>query len=167
MENEFDNLTGSNDELDWDSEIENDGGWKLLPTGDYDFTVKSVERGRYAGGAKMGPCPKATVTFEVKDGEGKPAEVRKDFYLNRACEGILCAFFASIGMRKHGERVRMNWGGAPGCTGRCSIVVRDYTKKDGTPGQSNDIKKFYEPEEKPSASAPAPTENKGWAPGSF
>ena len=164
MENEFDTTAGGR-ELGWDDEIENDSSFELLPAGDYDFTVKAVERGRYPGGDKMGPCNMATVIFGLKDTDGKSVEIRKNFYLNTNCEGILCAFFTSIGMRKHGERVHMNWSAAPGCTGRCKITVRDYTKKDGTPGQSNDIKKFYEPEDKPAA--PAAGKSGGYVPGQF
>ena len=40
--NEFKNT--ENRELDWEDEIENDSSFELLPAGDYDFTVKTIER---------------------------------------------------------------------------------------------------------------------------
>ena len=161
--NEFKNT--ENRELDWEDEIENDSSFELLPAGDYDFTVKTIERGRYPGGDKMGPCNMATVTFEVTGMHGETGEVRNNFYLNTACEGILCSFFTSIGMRQHGERVRMNWSAATGCKGRCKISVREY-KKDGETYQVNNIKKFYEPSAAPAA-ALAAGKSSGYTPGQF
>ena len=58
-------------ELGWDDVIEKESNFTLLPAGEYDFTVKSFERGRYEPGpnAKLPPCNMATVSMEVTDGE--------------------------------------------------------------------------------------------------
>ena len=43
-------------ELDWDSEIENEGSeFIVAEPGDYDFVVTAFERGRFQGSAKMPP----------------------------------------------------------------------------------------------------------------
>ena len=39
--------TNRNDALDWDSVIEAENEFVLLPEGEYEFTVKSFERGEY------------------------------------------------------------------------------------------------------------------------
>lgn len=137
--NDYNNNQGF--ELGWDSEIENDRpDFILLPEGEYDFTVNSFERGRYNGGDKIGPCPKAMLTFSVDTPEGE-AIVRKDLLLHSKLEGLLCEFFTCIGQRQHGQRVSMNWNAVPGARGRFKLGIR--VSKDGN--QYNEIKKFLEP----------------------
>ena len=44
----MDDFVEMNDqELAWDDEVTNDGGFVLLPEGDYPYTVKKFERARY------------------------------------------------------------------------------------------------------------------------
>lgn len=133
-------------ELAWDDTIEKESSFTLLPAGEYDFTVKSFERGRYEPGpnAKLPPCNMATVTLEVTDGE-LSALVENRFFLHSRCEGMLCEFFLAIGQRKHGEPLKMNWPSVPGSRGRCKIGVRTWKGKDGGDMQSNEVKKFLEP----------------------
>lgn len=135
-------------ELGWDDPIQNDGPeFTLLPEGDYDFTVIDFERGRHAGSEKLPACNKAVVHLKVETPEGV-AIIRHNLFLHTKTEGMLCAFFTAIGMRKKGERLRMNWSAVPGSRGRAKIGIRTYNDK-----QYNEIKKFYEPDE--AASAPA------------
>lgn len=143
----MDNYNNGNQgfELDWGSEIENDSpDFIVLPEGEYDFTVKSFERGRYNGGDKVGPCPKAMLTLSIDTPQGE-ALVKKDLLLHSKLEGLLCEFFTCIGQRKHGQRVSMNWNAVTGAHGRCKIGHRTYNGN-----QYNEVKKFLEP------SAPQP-----------
>ena len=39
----------------------------------------------------------------------------------------------------------MNWNTVPGSTGKCKVYIDNYTRNDGTEGQSNKIKRFLEP----------------------
>ncbi len=144
-------------ELDWDDEIENEGGgWVLLPEGEYDFIVEKFERGRHEGSAKIPPCNKAVLTLGMDCADGRHASVDCNLFLYDRFEWKLCQFFTSIGARKHGERLKMNWGQVPGARGRCKVKIRDYTKRDGTPGQSNEIDAFLDPaEQKPAWTAGA------------
>lgn len=131
-------------ELDWDSEIENDGPeFILLPDGDYNFVVLDFERGRYDGGDKIPACPKATVRLKFDTSEGS-AIINHQLFLHSKTEGLLCSFFAGIGQRKKGEKLKMNWNAVPGSTGRAKIGTRDYKNKDGETITVNTIKKFYE-----------------------
>lgn len=136
-------------EFNWDDIIENDGGeYILLPEGDYDFKVLSFERERHQGSAKLPPCNKAVLNIEVTSPQGKTT-IRHNLFLHSKCEGLLCAFFSSIGQRKRGEKLQMNWNSVTGATGKCKVKIHTWTKDDGSQGQSNEISKFYEKEEKP------------------
>lgn len=151
MENTYDR------ELSWDDEIEHDGeSFTLLPEGDYAFRVLSFERARHLGSAKLPPCNKAEMKIQLESPEGK-AVVTHNLFLHTKTEGLLCAFFTSIGQRKHGERLRMNWGAVVGSSGRCKVSIYTYTGKDGKEHKVNQIDRFYEPEggtapEKPAVS---------------
>lgn len=136
-------------EFGWEDIIENDGPeFTLLPEGDYDFKVLSFERARHPGSAKLPPCNKAIVHIEIDSPEGRTV-IKHNLFLHSKCEGMLCAFFSAIGQRKRGEQLRMNWNTVPGSTGRCKVGIHTWTKDDGSEGKTNEIKRFYEAEEKP------------------
>ena len=139
-------------ELDWNDVIENDSPeFIILPEGDYDFTVKSITRGRHAGSEKLPACNKAIVALEIIAPEGT-VTINHNLFLHSKCEGILCSFFISIGQRKHGEKLIMDWNKVTGAKGRCSIKIREWqNSKTGEMMKSNEIKKFIEPAEAPTA----------------
>lgn len=134
-------------EFGWDDSIEKDSEFTLLPDGDYNFEVTAIERGRHAGSDKLPPCNKATVSLRIEGPDGETT-IRHNLFLHSIVEGLLCAFFASIGQRKKGERITMNWNAVVGSTGRCKIGTRKWTGDKGDEFTSNDIKKFYEKEAK-------------------
>ena len=55
-------------ELDWDEEISNDSGFVLLPEGDYPYTITKMERARWEGSAKVGPCRMVRLTVALHGG---------------------------------------------------------------------------------------------------
>lgn len=134
-----------NEILDWDSVIEDDGnsGYILLEEGDYEFTVSGLERARHPGSAKIPGCPKAVLTLSIETASGV-AEVRTQLYLYKSVEWKLCAFFRSIGQKKHGERLVMDWDHVVGCTGHAHIIKRAYTGNDGTIKKTNDVQYFID-----------------------
>ena len=135
--------------LDWDSEIEKDGGsWTLLPEGVYPFTVTGLERAWHGGSANLTPCPKASLTIKVEGPEGSN-DITHNLFLHNKTEGLLCAFFIAIGQRQHGERLKMDWGKVIGSKGQCKVSQRKYiSTKDGEEKTINDIQKFLEPPNK-------------------
>jgi len=148
-------------ELDWDGPIENDGkDFVTLPEGDYDFVITDFERGRFSGSDKLPPCNKAVVHIKVDAPEGITV-IKHNLFLHSVTEGLLCAFFTSIGQRKHGEKVTMNWNAVIGAGGRCKLVIHRWKNDKGDEFTSNEIKKFYEPKGGPQSSA------KGFEPGRF
>ena len=135
-------------ELGWDDEIEKDSGdFILLPEGDYDFTVESFERGRHPGSDKLPPCNKAILKLRINTDEGA-AVITHNLFLHTKTEGMISAFFTSIGQKKKGEKIKMNWNAVIGASGRCKVGIRTWKGNDGEDHQTNEIKKFYEKEDK-------------------
>lgn len=130
-------------ELGWDDEIEKDGSdFILLPEGDYDFTVENFERGRHNGSEKLPPCNKAILKLRIDTPEGT-ALLNHNLFLHTRTEGMISAFFTSIGQKKKGEKVKMNWNAVIGAKGRCKVGIRKWKGNDGEEHQGNEIKRFY------------------------
>ena len=132
-----------NDELlDWDSELENDGQqYVTVPPGDYTFTVTDVERANYNGSDKLPPCKMVTIKGTIDTDLGN-ATFQENLYLVRKQEWKLSAFFRCIGMKKHGEKLRMEWSKVPGSRGKAKFKNELY--KGNT---YNRIDQFYDYEE--------------------
>lgn len=143
-----------NKALNWDDEIVKDSGeFTLLPEGDYTFKVVNFERAWYDGSDKIPPCNKAIITIKIEAPEGT-AELKENLFLTTKTEGLLSAFFSSIGQKKKGEPLRMNWNKVIGSTGRVKVTHREYN--DST---YNQVKRWLSPEEPKSAG--------GFKPGAF
>ena len=133
-------------ELAWDDEIQNDSNdFEPLPEGDYDFTIEKWERGRSKGEGKLPPCNMAIVTFTIH-GRDRDVTVNERFLLHTNLEWKLSELFRSVGLKKEGEKAKMNWSALPGLTGRAKIGlqpgVKDPTKL------YNNINKLYPKEPK-------------------
>lgn len=130
-------------ELGWDEEINaNADEYVLLEPGEYDFRVLGYTRARFPGSAKLPPCNQAKVQIQIGD-----TFLEHNLFLHTKTEGLICAFFKSIGARQSGERLKMDWNTIAGATGRCVVKVREWTGKDGDVRKSNDISKFLPAEE--------------------
>lgn len=149
-------------ELGWDDEIEKESNFTLLPEGDYDFTITGFERARHEGSEKIPPCNKAIVSVHIESPEGSTT-IQHNLFLHSKCEGWLSAFFISIGQKKHGEKLRMNWNNVIGAKGRCKVYI-DKWDRNGEKMQNNKIRMFYEPESSP---APANSQTGVFTPGKF
>ena len=142
-DNNFNPAADLGQALDWEGYIEKDDSFVLLPEGIYDFKVLSLERGYFNGSEKMPPCPRATVQIQVTDPTSKtPVELNESLLLNTKMEWKLSQFFTSIGQKKPGERVQMNWQAVPGATGKAEIHQREYTNQNGEKRTTNAVKNF-------------------------
>lgn len=142
--------------LDWGDTIEQDSQeFIILPEGDYVFEVAEFKRGNFPGGAKIPPCLKAELTLRIK-GENGVARIKTDLILHRSLEWKLCSFFSSIGQKKRGERLAMNWDRVVGSRGRCHVVVREYSDRNGVNRETNDVDRYYDydPEQTPQTQTP-------------
>jgi hypothetical protein len=147
------------EEIGYEGVIENeDGGFVLLPDGDYDFTVNKVTRSRYEGSSKMPSCNIVSVELTIWGAGGDKTIITERFFLVKKFEWKLSQFFLSIGLKKHGEQLVMRWN-IEGYKGKCKVYIDNYKKQDGSDGQSNKIKKFYAYDENVrtvSSTAPSP-----------
>jgi len=134
--------------LGWEDSIEQESNYVLLPKGDYDFMIVNFERGDFNGSDKMPACKMATVHVKITDpASGQETIIFHKLFLHSKVEFRLSEFFIALGLKKHGEPLRMCWNQITGRRGRCKIDHREYN------GQTfNDIKKFYDPAEQPTQS---------------
>ena len=133
--------------MDWNDAIVEDGQeFITLEEGDYNFTVTAFERGRFPGSTKIPACNKATITVVVDTPEGR-ASVKFDLILYRTLEWRISSFFRSIGQKKHGERLVMDWNKVIGSRGRAHFKPRTYTNSYGEEKTANDVDRFidYDP----------------------
>ena len=134
-------------ELGWDDVISKETDFILLPEGDYDFKVSKIERKRYAPGpnAKLPPCNMVEITMVIESDKGS-AHIFDNLYLHTRTEGMLSAFFLSIGHKKKGEELKMDWNKVVGACGRATIEINEYVSSTGETRQNNRIKRFLVPE---------------------
>ncbi len=131
--------------LSWNGVIEKDGqDFVILPEGDYDFQCTKVQRGQFPGSTKLPPCDKAIVELKVVAEDGREAFARVDLILHTSLEWKLSEFFRSIGHKRHGERIMMDWERVPGAKGKAHFKPREYVTKSGGTGRTNSVEKFYD-----------------------
>lgn len=136
-------MTQQERELGWEDEIEKEGGnFVLLPEGDYNFSVAKFERGRFQGSDKMPACNQAKLEITIHSQEHGDITVFHNLMLHTKTEGFLSNFFAGIGQKKKGEKLRMNWGAVMGAKGKCKVVLNKYLSK-GEERVNNQIGTFY------------------------
>lgn len=135
----------------------NEGGFTIIPGGDYPFRVTKFVRERHTpnpdGSGSLPACNKAVIDVEIDGGEHGQVTVEHNLFLHSKCEGFLCQFFTSIGLREHGDPLRLQWDKVVGATGVCRVFVDKYTVKGGNSDdpkdqrESNKIKSFLDPPE--------------------
>ena len=134
--------------LDWDSEIEREGGsFTVLPAGIYPFEIgPNVSRERYEGSAKLPACPQAVIDVTIDGGGLGKTTIEERLKLVTTLEFVLTQFFTSIGARKRGEKIAMDWSKVPGAKGVARIEVYSWDKRDGSgKGYGNRVAEWLEP----------------------
>lgn len=146
-------------ELSWDDEISQESEYTILEPGDYDFEVRKFERGRSKGSESI-PASNMAI-LELKVYNDNVSTVITDYLvLHTKMEWKLSQFFCSIGQKKHGEPLRMDWNKVVGAKGRCKVKSDTYTTDKGEERTSNKIDKYYD-------FIPTPTPSKKFTAGDF
>ena len=146
MIKDFESLTDAttnDDILDWDAELDDDDSKSpsLLPAGEYSFKVVSMERGWFNGSAKLPPCNQAVLKLKLTGDDGQTGCLTDKIKLCKKLLFKLSDFFKSIGMKKSGEAIKMDWDSVPGATGRVLIEVAEIPSQFG-PLKINRVKKY-------------------------
>lgn len=138
----------SNGELGWNDELDpKAAAFETLPPGAYDFVVAELKKERFPGSTKMGPCDMPVLTLRV-EANGMKAQLTHRLFLHTKCEGLLVAFFRSIGAATNeAGRVRMEWNNVVGARGRCLIEAHEFKGRDGDTITGTQVKKFLTPDE--------------------
>lgn len=127
--------------LKWDDVIDDGQEFTLLEPGEYDFEVIDFERIR----SKKDPqLAIAKVVINVTDGY-RGQKITEYFALKKSVIFKIASFFRSIGLKKHGENLKMNWEGTIGRKGRCNVKLEPYINKQGEEKKSNKIDEFLDP----------------------
>ncbi len=138
-------MSDMNRELDWNDEIKEESSFVLLPEGDYLFEVESFERGRSKGTANVPASKMAILKIKILSDLGQ-CQITYNLILHSKLEWKLSEFFMSIGQKKKGEPLKMNWQFVTGARGKCHVCQEPYNGN-----VYNKISKFLVPgEEKPS-----------------
>ena len=134
--------------MDWNDTIAVDGQeYIVLPEGDYDFKVTGFERSRFPGSTKIPACNMASLTLTVDTPDGT-VSVKTDLILYRTVEWRISSFFRSVGLKRNGENMVMDWNHVIGTTGRAHFKPRNYMDKNGNERQANNVDRFLEPGDK-------------------
>lgn len=149
-------------EFSWNDTIQNDRTFEPIPAGEYSFEVKGFERGRFNGSEKMPACPQAIMSIRVDDGKNSTT-LKYNLFLHSKTEGMLCSYFAAVGMRKKGQPLRMDFEGSVGRRGRCKVGIRKWTGNNGQMMESNEIQSFIMPSDYDTA----PPQAQGFQAGTF
>ena len=151
--------TDMGQELDWDmGEVSDEGAFVLLPAGVYAFGVEKLEKERFEGSAKMAPCPRAHLTLSLVGADGSAGTVHERLMLNTKMAWRIARFFQSLGFQKNPEtgKVPVAWNQVEGKGGYLLLKVREFDKKDGSKGQSNEVDEWLLPGDERIAQAMAP-----------
>lgn len=149
-------MTTNSEFFDWNDYIETDSDLPeivILEPGDYNYEVTNLTKTYANSGAPM-----AKLTLRVFD-DKQSTTVFENLVLSRKAEWKLSQFFRSIGQKKHGEGLNMDWNKVVGSTGRCKIVKGSYTNKSGNEVEKNEVDRYYDPPEVKENKEVAPTNN--------
>lgn len=132
--------------FDWDDEIQDDGeqlSFVTLEEGDYEFEVCKFERGHFTPKkeGKTPPCNMAIVTLKISTKEGD-CYITENFPLASTMEWKASAFFRSIGLKKHGEKLKMKWNEAIGLKGWAHVTKTAGAKENTF---FNNVKYYIDP----------------------
>jgi len=149
FKNPFSNKSNKNSEdgeraVDWDEAITWDGSpeYIVLSPGNYEFMVKSYERGHYDGNPDKGkkPCNTVKVTVAVNTEQGE-AYATTTFFLKANQMFLVGNFFGCIGIAEKGKSFVPNWEQAVGCKGMAKFTNREYNGNT-----YNNVSRWIQPE---------------------
>ena len=143
------------EELDLNGSIEQESQFTDIPVGDYEGIIDHYEIGTCDWDNENYNGKKMLTIYINVDAGGQEVQLRDNIVLVKNMEWKLSQFFTSIGQKKKGEPLVMNWNTVPGSTGTLELEINHYTKNDGSKGENNRVKKFL------------PKEQKSFVPGTF
>ena len=133
-------------ELKWNDEIQADN-WQpniVLPEGDYQFEVIDYEKTRSKGENGKISCNMAKVQLEFDGGDLGTTTIYDNILLRSDLEWKISSFFNSIGQKKRGERIVMNWDKARHAKGWAHLGIDTWINDKGNEVKKNKIKYYID-----------------------
>lgn len=124
--------------IDWNSVIDDDGITTLEP-GEYAFRVKGYTKSLTQAGDPM-----AKVNLIISSPRGE-TEVMDNIVLKETTVWKISSFFRSVGMKKHGQPMKIDFDGAIGKSGRLTLYIDEYTTKNGRTIKTNRVDEYLDP----------------------
>ena len=129
---------------DWTWEIKDDGKeFKPMTPGIYPAIISRFEQSEHLGSAKISRCPKAILTLAVDSGDGT-VDVKTTLLVHPKMEWKLSEFFRSIGRKRQGEPLNMDWSNLIGQKLLVKIAPRTYPGSDGETHVTNNVERFLD-----------------------
>ena len=152
----------------WDDEIQNEASFLVLEPGIYRFKITGFTRERYSGGEKIPPCNRANLEMTVYDKEGRSTTIKESLFLIERMEWKLSQFFLGLGLKKHGEKVKMQFDKILGREGMCHVIKQTYvSKNDGQERETNRIDEYLDPEKYPLPTTTSAANPNSWQGGKW
>lgn len=132
-------------ELDWDSTIDQDEQqYVVIPEGDYDFIVDSVEKSFVGDNSeKYRGMKMAIVHLNIQVPDMGEVPMRENFILHSNFAWKIGSLLVSTGLKKKGESIQGSyWNKLPGARGRCK--VGQTASKNNPERKFNSVQTFYE-----------------------
>lgn len=124
-------MTVSTGAIGWDAVIDSDGGFEVLPEGEYTFQVAKLEKLRHEPkeGGNLPECGMALITLKI-DNAGNSHTAQHRLFMHESTIGFVGQFFASIGQKKKGIPLSPNWDAVTGSSGRLKAKIKKYRGND-------------------------------------
>lgn len=141
-------MNNENEFIGWgDSFVAEESSFKIFQPGEYPFVVTGFERKIYDGNSEkiQNGTPFAEITMEFTGPEGTTS-VNDRLYMTKKWQWKLTQFFTGIGQAPVlGQPFSPNWTNVIGSRGNAKLRINKYTKKDGSPGENNQIEEYLKP----------------------
>lgn len=141
-------MNNENEIIGWgETFIAEESSFKLFQPGNYAFVVTGFERKIYDGNSDkiQNGTPFAEITMEFSGPEGTTLTSDR-LYMTKKWQWKLTQFFTGIGQAPVlGQPFSPNWNNVIGSRGTAKLRINKFTKKDGSPGENNQIEEYLKP----------------------
>lgn len=152
------------EEIPMDQPFDYEGDFKLIPDGEYDFRVISLERKEVEAGEKSPQHRKVEFAMEIFDHGDRIGKVTDNIPMLGKFKWKYVAFGRSIGQVAPDQTkgILIDFRKVIGAEGRCKVSVRKFKKRDGSDGESNQVEYLLPAAEDASFPDTADSGNGGW-----
>lgn len=137
------------DEISMDMPFDYEEQFRVIPEGEYEFCVTSLERREVEANERQPAHRKVEFTMEIYDRGDRIGKITDNIPMIGKFKWKYVQFGRSIGQIAPDQTkgILIDFRKVVGSRGKCKITVRKYTKRDGTTGESNQAEYLLPPAE--------------------